>query len=217
MVLAIEGDTATAAYFIFAAAVFDFCDGFAARLLNARSQLGLQLDSLADALSFGAAPSAMIYSLLRQGLPDGWPVFAPFLAFLIVVFSALRLAKFNIDERQSESFIGLPTPACALIICGLPFMQNRIDGEILFYLTAALIPILSFLLICELPMFSLKIKKQNSFSAFARKYLPQILLLIFTATFLILFGILGLSLGIASYILLSAVFARFLKSGKCRN
>ena len=130
LVSAVEGDTATAAYFIFAAAVFDFCDGFAARLLNARSPLGLQLDSLADVVSFGAAPSAVIYSLLLHRLPDGWPAFLPFGAFLIAVFSALRLAKFNVDERQSESFIGLPTPACALLICGLPFVQNRIDGEI---------------------------------------------------------------------------------------
>ena len=209
LVSAVEGDTATAAYFIFAAAVFDFCDGFAARLLNARSPLGLQLDSLADVVSFGAAPSAVIYSLLLHRLPDGWPAFLPFGAFLIAVFSALRLAKFNVDERQSESFIGLPTPACALLICGLPFVQNRIDGEIFFYLSAATVPVLCFLLICELPMFSLKIKKQASFSAFAGKYLPQSLLLISAVIFVVLFGIPGVSLGIASYILLSAVFSRF--------
>ena len=207
-VFALEGNAATAIYFIFAAAVFDFLDGFAARLLNARSPLGLQLDSLSDLVSFGLAPASIIYTLLVHNLPAEWPVWLPFGAFIIAVFSALRLAKFNIDQRQNDSFIGLPTPACALLICGLPFAQNHLDEKFLFTLSAVLVPILSFLLICELPMFSLKIKKQNTLSVFIRKYFPQIILLISTASLIIVCGIPGISLGIIIYILLSAILSR---------
>ena len=93
------------------AAVFDFFDGFAARLLKAYSPMGKELDSLADMVSFGLAPGAVAFSLLRQTVFPEWLAFA---GFIIPVFSALRLAKFNIDERQTNSFIGMPTPANAI-------------------------------------------------------------------------------------------------------
>jgi CDP-diacylglycerol--serine O-phosphatidyltransferase len=196
LVFAFDNDTVTAAFFILAAAVFDFCDGFAARLLKAYSPMGKELDSLADVVSFGVAPSAIVFSMLADGT-----CFNPFLsfgAFLIAVFSALRLAKFNIDTRQNESFIGLPTPACALFFCGLTSIQN-IDSRVL----AALIPVFCFLLVCELPMFSLKIKKQAGFQHFIKKYCLQILLAVCAIIFVAVFGLAGISYTIALYILLS--------------
>mgnify|MGYP002513918295 CR=1 FL=1 len=97
-----------------AAAVCDFCDGLAARLLGAYSNVGKELDSLADMITFGLLPSIMMYKTMEEFHPGQWYSYIP---LIIVVFSALRLAKFNIDERQSENFIGLATPACAMI-CG---------------------------------------------------------------------------------------------------
>ena len=102
-------------YFIIGGAVFDFFDGFAARLLGVSSPIGKELDSLADDVTFGVAPSAVLFSLLRETLPVALPgstllPYLPFAAFIMAAFSALRLAKFNLDERQSTSFIGLPTP-----------------------------------------------------------------------------------------------------------
>lgn len=106
-------------YFIIGGAVFDFFDGFAARLLGVSSPIGKELDSLADDVTFGVAPSAVLFSLLRETLPVALPgsallPYLPFAAFIMAAFSALRLAKFNLDERQSTSFIGLPTPANTL-------------------------------------------------------------------------------------------------------
>ena len=114
VICTLKGSLDTAFILMLAAAVCDFCDGLAARLLKAYSELGKQLDSLADMVSFGVLPSLMMYSLMVQAQGDSWICYVP---LLIAVFSALRLAKFNIDERQSDSFIGLATPACA-IICG---------------------------------------------------------------------------------------------------
>ena len=104
------------------AAVFDFLDGFAARLLKAYSPMGKELDSLADVISFGMAPGAVAFSLLRASELPEWAAFA---GFIIPVFSALRLAKFNIDERQTTSFIGMPTPANAIFWIGLGYSYNE--------------------------------------------------------------------------------------------
>lgn len=155
---------------IFAAALFDFMDGFAARLLKSYSPLGKELDSLADLVSFGLAPSALLYYRYNQllsplinegGIFNKYELLA-FLPFIIVLFSALRLAKFNIDEKQTESFIGLPTPANALLIAsGIcfttinPGLDSMLSGK-------ATIPVISlilgYLLISPVPMFSLKTK-----------------------------------------------------------
>ena len=117
--IALTGRLYEASYFIGIAALFDFLDGFTARLLNVRSEIGKQLDSLADVVSFGLLPGMIIFMMMMNSanLPDSGflnqnPL--PFLAFLIPVFSALRLAKFNLDTRQSNSFLGLPTPATAI-------------------------------------------------------------------------------------------------------
>lgn len=150
--------------FIIGGAVFDFFDGFLARLLHVSSPIGKELDSLADDITFGFAPAAMVFSLLRETMPQAAasPVLSaiPFLAFLIAAFSALRLAKFNLDERQATSFIGLPTPANALFwgalitgyhdtLTALPAATWWLSGGVLCS---------SLLLVSEIPMFALKFK-----------------------------------------------------------
>ena len=138
-VLALEGEKSLvyAAYFILAAAVFDFSDGFAARLLHAASELGKQLDSLADAISFGVAPTAIMYQLLKQALHISGKMFdAPFWkiavlmsAALIAVFAILRLAKFNIDPEQSHSFKGLASPACAIFVASIALIEPMVPED----------------------------------------------------------------------------------------
>ena len=169
-----QGDFMTAVYLILAAAVFDFADGFVARLLHVKSDIGVQLDSLADMVSFGLAPGVAMFQLLTLSL-HVWklnlPEYTPFLAFIIPVFSAWRLAKFNIDTRQTDHFIGLPTPANALVIFSfLPMVSRKLESPLFpfndylfFFLThpAFLIPvtlILSYLLVSEMPLIAMKFK-----------------------------------------------------------
>jgi len=192
--------------FIFLGAVFDFLDGFAARLLKAYSPMGKELDSLADLITFGFAPAALISSVIVSRIyPEGYPLFlqisgsnlffiiAP---YIIVPFSALRLAKFNVDTRQSESFIGLPTPANAIFMAGLVFFAHSsfITNTTLIILSG----IFSLLLISEIPMFSLKFK---SFS-FSKNILRYSFLIIAVILFII-FQEKATSIVILFYILLS--------------
>ncbi|MFI3267458.1 MAG: CDP-diacylglycerol--serine O-phosphatidyltransferase [Rikenellaceae bacterium] len=138
---------------ILLAAVFDFLDGFAARLLKAYSPMGKELDSLADMISFGLAPAAIVYVMGAE-----------YIAFLIAIFSALRLAKFNIDERQTTEFIGLPTPANALFFGALGYVYFVREPWYLFqvieneYVLIGLVVVFSLLLVSEIRMFSLKFK-----------------------------------------------------------
>lgn len=150
--------------FIIIGAIFDFFDGMLARLFNVSGPLGKELDSLADDITFGFAPSAIVFSLFKEvHYPDFLALIAeylPFCAFLIAVFSAYRLGKFNIDPRQSTSFIGLPTPANALfwgslVVGGHDFLTSESFNAL--YLLALVI-LMSYLLIAEIPMFSLKFK-----------------------------------------------------------
>ncbi|NBP67189.1 MAG: CDP-diacylglycerol--serine O-phosphatidyltransferase [Cytophagia bacterium] len=156
IVFVLEGYPVPAAYFVWAACVFDFFDGFAARWLKASSPIGKELDSLADMVSFGVLPSVMMYSWL--GKESDHP-YLPFIAFTIAIFSALRLAKFNIDERQTTSFIGLPTPANALFLTALPFLPESI---LIFtqqtWVLVAIILVFSLLLVAEIELFALKFK-----------------------------------------------------------
>lgn len=160
-VFAFTGQFTFATYFILLAAVFDFLDGFVARLLKAYSVIGKELDSLADMVSFGLAPGVMLFSFLSV-----INVYFAFVAFLIPVFSALRLAKFNVDTRQTTSFIGLPTPANALFWV---FLISNIPPELILYLdpskqyyviliSVVLIATSCYMMIAELPMFALKFK-----------------------------------------------------------
>jgi len=152
--LAFKGNYQGAFVAILLSAVFDFFDGFAARLLKAYSPMGKELDSLADVVSFGVAPGAMVFSLLSTAGMNEW---LPFIGFLIPVFSGLRLAKFNIDDRQTSSFIGLPVPANAIFWAGLIFSFSLFMlGNL--WLLLLLIAIFCFLLVSEIPMFSLKFK-----------------------------------------------------------
>lgn len=164
IVYAFQGELIIAGYATLLAAVFDFFDGMIARLLNVHSDIGKELDSLADVVSFGVLPSAIIYQLFLQSPQVG--NISPFLnmsAFLIAVFSALRLAKFNIDTRQAENFIGLPTPANALLIASLPMILSQGNWFLSAYILNPFFLFIfslgmSILLITELPLISLKFK-----------------------------------------------------------
>jgi CDP-diacylglycerol--serine O-phosphatidyltransferase len=155
------------------AGIFDFFDGVAARVLHAYSDIGKMLDSLADVVSFGVAPSVILFNLLSTSVhsefstfsydSSGWIINSiPYSAFLVAIFSAIRLAKFNIDDRQTSSFIGMPTPANAFLIASLPFILKHhefLQGLLLkIYVLIPLIIVLSFLLVSEIPMISLKFK-----------------------------------------------------------
>ena len=149
---------------IIVGAVFDFFDGMVARLLGISSGIGKELDSLADVVTFGLAPSAMVFALFRYVQYPEWmqPLHGimPYTAFIMAAFSALRLAKFNLDTRQTTSFIGLPTPANALfwgsIIVGeFPFLvSGRFNALFLFLFML----MFSFFLVSEVPLFALKFK-----------------------------------------------------------
>lgn len=162
---AFGGSAKMALLWILIGAMFDFFDGMSARLLHVSSPIGKELDSLADDVTFGIAPATIVFSQLYV---MEYPVFLeplrsylPYVAYLIAAFSALRLAKFNLDERQSSSFIGVPTPANALfwgslIVCEFPWL-NSYNWSL--YIVLALILITSYLLVCELPLFALKFKQ----------------------------------------------------------
>jgi CDP-diacylglycerol--serine O-phosphatidyltransferase len=167
-----------AAYFVLLAAVFDLLDGMAARKNSIGSAFGKELDSLADMLSFGFVPGAMMFKLLQHSNMSSYfhseifIRFLQFIPFIITVFSALRLAKFNLDIRQTDHFIGLPTPANTILIISLPLIlkqfPGRYDAIILnAYFIIITSIICSLLLISELNLFSLKFKtkgiKENSF------------------------------------------------------
>lgn len=157
-IIAVFRQTLTeAAYFIFAAAFFDFADGFAARLLKVQGQLGKQLDSLADVVSFGSLPGFILFRLMQEAHGGAWS----YAAMAVPVFSALRLAKFNIDPRQSNVFIGLPTPANALFIGGLPFAGAYFPALLTLPVLTAVAAVMSLLLVAELPLLALKFKGWN--------------------------------------------------------
>jgi CDP-diacylglycerol--serine O-phosphatidyltransferase len=156
VVFAFKGELQIAAYFVLFSGIFDFFDGMVARLLNVKSAIGKELDSLADMISFGFLPGVVMFQLLK--LSDYSSEYLPYLGFIITVFSALRLAKFNIDERQNEDFIGLNTPMNTLLIVSLPFIAKdypEIIGSSI--LLIALIAITSFLLVSEIKIFSMKL------------------------------------------------------------
>ena len=153
------------AYFVGLAALADFADGLVARALRVSSAIGKDLDSLADMVSFGVVPGAILMQLLRQATAgDGGPAtWLPYAGFLVTIFSALRLAKFNNDTRQSDSFIGLPTPACTLVVASLPLIlthdQFGLASLLLSpWLLLGLTGLLAGLLVAELPLFALKFK-----------------------------------------------------------
>lgn len=200
---AFSGNYEMALLFIIIGAVFDFFDGMSARLLGVSSPIGKELDSLADDITFGFAPSAIIFSYLCTFHIH--LLFVPFLAFVMAAFSALRLAKFNLDERQALGFIGLPTPANALfwgaLIVGAGDWISTLPYAPYLILLGSFIS--CYLLIAEIPMFALKFKhwgwKDNEIKyIFILSCVPLLLLL----------GVSGIAIIIAWYILLSIITTR---------
>lgn len=181
----------------------DFFDGFFARLFKVSSPLGLQLDSLADMVTSGVVPGYVMY-LTLAGLTDD--PYLPFVGFAITLGACFRLANFNIDTRQSDSFIGLPTPANALFFLSLPLVPEfELLNNIPFLIVLSLLS--AFIMNAEIPLFSLKIKKFNF-----KDNALQILFLTFSLVLLIVFRFLGIPLIIVMYVLLSVLNNAFLKS-----
>ncbi|MFB5944979.1 CDP-diacylglycerol--serine O-phosphatidyltransferase [Albibacterium profundi] len=203
IVFAFNGDLKSAGYAILLSAFFDFFDGLAARALRISSNLGKELDSLADVISFGFLPSVIIYQLIgtSTGLIEQLP-WLQYAAFVLTIFSALRLAKFNIDTRQSDSFIGLPVPSSALVVLSIPYLveQPGFIGDI-FQSTLSLlilIGILSLLMISELPLIALKFKSLD-----VKQNIYQYALIIIGIILFVLFKFAAVGLIIVTYILLS--------------
>ncbi|MEI6820952.1 MAG: CDP-diacylglycerol--serine O-phosphatidyltransferase [Bacteroidota bacterium] len=230
IVAAFKYDLALASILIFIGGFFDYVDGTVARLLDARSDLGKQLDSLADVVTFGVVPGIIVYQLLNEpSLTANYPFIANNIAyisgipFLLTLFSAVRLAKFNIDERQTISFLGLPTPANAIFWASIPLIFKSIDAaniphgiiehiESLIYLCfrnpyvlLSLSVIMSFCLVLEIPLFSLKFKSLKWADNKTRYLfiLTSILLIVF-------FNVFALPIIIILYIVFSVVNNIFL-------
>lgn len=215
--LAFEGYILFAVYMIFLAALFDFLDGMTARLLNSYSVVGKELDSLADVVSFGAAPSFIIYHMMKVSLFNTVhlppietlslsQIFFLLIPFFIAILSGVRLAKFNVDERQTENFIGLAVPANAMFFVSLYLVSILTINESLLallknkYALSVIIILFSLLLVAEFPMFSLKFKtlglKGNKI---------RYIFIVLSAILLISLHTLAIPLIILLYILLSAI------------
>jgi CDP-diacylglycerol--serine O-phosphatidyltransferase len=194
------GDFELALLLIIIGAVFDFFDGMSARLLGVSSPIGKELDSLADDITFGFAPSAIVFSYLCTF--DTHLPWLPYLAFVMAAFSALRLAKFNLDERQALGFIGLPTPANALfwgsLVCGLVEFEVAFEGLEWLILLGTFIS--CYLLIAEIPMFALKFKHWG-FKGNEVKYI----FVLSCVPLLLLLRVSGFAAIIAWYVVLSVV------------
>ena len=185
----------------------DFFDGFFARLFKVSSPLGLQLDSLADMVTSGVVPGYVMYSMFAM-MTDN--VYVPFIGFVITLGACFRLANFNIDERQTDSFIGLPTPANALFFLSLPLIPKsmlviELFTNLWFLIVISLLS--AYIMNAEIPLFSLKIKKLN----FKDNMLPMVFLFL-SVLLLLFFQFSGIPLVILMYILLSIVNNKFLKA-----
>lgn len=234
-----EGSLTWAAYFVGIALVLDFFDGFTARLLKVASPIGKDLDSLADMVTFGVVPGLVMFKLISYAVivnnqvdltaidgpaAAGWTIYPPesetqqvplisYVALIIPIFSCIRLAKFNNDTRQGDSFIGLPTPANAMVICSLPliisFQPQGITSFVSPWLLCLVSCVLSLLLVAELPLFALKFKgfgwadNQNKLRFI---FLGLALILLLSLQFM------AIPLIILLYILLSIVNTVFFKS-----
>ncbi len=220
IVFVFEGNLLFASYLIFIAGILDFLDGFVARLLKQHSEIGKQLDSLADMVTFGVLPSFIIAKLMQKSLNKDslLATFVPsdiishiaplpllaYISFILALFSCLRLAKFNIDTRQSESFIGVPTPANAFVVAAFPLIIN-FNPEYAFiiqnqYFLIGYTLIMSYLLISEIPLFALKFK---SFSWNDNKI--KYIFLILSVILLVVLQFVAIPLIIFLYIVMSIV------------
>ena len=204
---AFQGDAQLALLFIVIGAVFDFFDGMVARLLHVSSPIGKELDSLADDITFGFAPSAIVFNFLVPLTTHLSPII-PYLAFIMAAFSALRLAKFNLDKRQALGFIGLPTPANALFWGSLLVGLGEEIATLPYagYLILAGVLISSYLLVSEIPMFALKFKSWG-WQGNEVKYI----FLLTCIPLLLLLEVSGLAAIIAWYVILSVASTQLAK------
>ena len=205
IVMALRGQIEIAAFLIILAAIFDFFDGFSARLLNAKSKIGVDLDSLADLISFGVAPAMILlvwaescYFNLAPNMQTPIIKLLSYIVFLVPALSAIRLAKFNHDERQKEDFIGLATPANALFLGFLQFAAEKIPVFYNYWVVIGTAIIFSLLLVSNIPMFSLKFKTFK-----IKENIPRYILLLLGAILLIAFQFGAFPVIILMYILIS--------------
>tara|TARA_R110001606_G_scaffold101469_1_gene222745 strand:+ start:41097 stop:41822 length:726 start_codon:yes stop_codon:yes gene_type:complete len=219
VIFAVEGDFKTTAIFVLIGIIFDFFDGFTARLMGVTGELGKQLDSLADMVTSGVVPGVVMFKLIQSNLiadnllevKANQILDVPLIGLILTMAACLRLARFNLDTRQTDSFIGLPTPAMSLFVISLPLIQMNTD--IVFvkdlisnnYFLIALTWVLSFLMNAEMPLFSLKFKEYSLKNNYIKYFflLASVLLLV-TLNFL------AVPLIIMLYILLSIIKNRFL-------
>ena len=202
-----KGDFYGGFIFVCLGIFLDFFDGFFARLFKVSSPLGLQLDSLADMVTSGVVPGYVMYSMFAM-MTDN--VYVPFIGFVITLGACFRLANFNIDERQTDSFIGLPTPANALFFLSLPLIPKsmlviELFTNLWFLIVISLLS--AYIMNAEIPLFSLKIKKLN----FKDNMLPMVFLFL-SVLLLLFFQFTGIPLVILMYILLSIINNKFLKA-----
>lgn len=211
----VKGDLVPAAFMIGIAAICDFLDGFAARLLKVKSEIGKELDSLADVVSFGVAPAVFLFTALANNPEPG--ILAPFQnvlaysALLIGAFSGYRLAKFNLDLRQTNSFLGLPTPANAIFIIPVALIATQsviVEKEIIFglfsniWFQVGIVPLSCWLLVSEIPLFALKFSHGAGFKANRVKYI----FLAMSLLLVLLLGWAGLPAVIFLYVIISLIF-----------
>jgi len=223
IMLAVSGNLVAAAIFTFLGIFFDFFDGLAARALNAQSQVGLEMDSLADVVTSGVVPGIVMVQLLNEAIfgvsldittffeagswNNGILKYIPFIGLLIVVASAYRLAKFNVDTRQTSSFIGLPTPANTLLILSLPLILTFHDVAVLEsiilnkWVLICLTLLSCFLLNAEIPLFALKFKTWD-FKSNAVRYIFLLCCLVA----IILFHFIAIPIILALYIVISIIW-----------
>jgi CDP-diacylglycerol--serine O-phosphatidyltransferase len=202
-----QGDVLNASYMIFISLVCDFLDGFLARLLHAYSDIGKELDSLADMVSFGVLPSFILLHLVETSCGDACLVgiggfYKPFLVFSLALMSAYRLAKFNVDTRQSDQFIGVPTPANGLLVASLPLIlhfQPEYSSYILHAQGLLIYSVLmSYLLVSELPLMAFKFKSWGW-----QENKLKFIFLIFCIAALLMLKFVAIPLVVIAYILLS--------------
>lgn len=210
-----QADYLMAFYMVCLGIFFDFFDGFFARLFKVSSPLGLQLDSLADMVTSGVVPGYIMYTMfLKSANPNDLMAssFIPFLGFIVTLGSCYRLANFNIDTRQTDSFIGLPTPANALFILSLPLVLQFSDSLMIFeilsnhWVLLGITVCSAYILNAEIPLFALKIKKFT-----VKDNVLQIVFLLVSLLLVITLQYIAIPLIIIFYVLLSVVNNIFLK------
>ena len=213
IIFAFQGSFTTSSIFVFLGALFDFSDGLIARILKVNNEIGKQLDSLCDLITFGAAPGFILFNfmfylenqiLLRYAVQKDYLFFPSSIALLIPIFSAYRLAKFNVTDKQSTDFIGLPTPALAIFIASIPHINFNLFPMFTDIKLISLIAIIMpFLLVIKAPFMSLKFKKKDGLNS--KVNLLRISLILISTIFLFVFGLTAIPFIVILYLILSLI------------